>query len=285
MAKSRSDSPVNFLHSGLPLARGKPLIMGVLNITPDSFSDGGLFAEAEKAVEHALFMAANGAHIIDIGGESTRPGAKSLSPDEESDRVLPVIEALRKISDVFISVDTSTAQVMKEARSAGANMINDIRALKREGALEAAAELDVPVCLMHMKGEPENMQNNPVYRDLLSEISMFFEERIAACIKAGIRRNQLVLDPGFGFGKTAGHNFSILKHLDHFRSFGLPLLAGLSRKSSIGWVTGRETSERLAGSLAGAVMAVINGADIIRVHDVRETVDAMKVVEAVLSAE
>ena len=269
----------------LPFTFDRPLVMGVLNTTPDSFSDGGRFAKFSEAVDHALLMVASGADIIDVGGESTRPGAAPVTVAQEIDRVVPVIEAVCKATDVLISVDTSSAAVMYASKAAGAGMINDVRALRREGAIEAVAALDLPVCLMHMKGTPETMQNNPHYDDLFREIADFFDERITACLQQGIRRSQIILDPGFGFGKTVAHNMKLLNGLSYFASYELPLLMGLSRKSTLGQLTGRETEDRLAASLAGAMIAAINGAQILRVHDVAETVDALKILQALRDIE
>lgn len=269
----------------LPFTFDRPLVMGVLNTTPDSFSDGGRFAKFSEAVDHALLMVASGADIIDVGGESTRPGAAPVTVAQEIDRVVPVIEAVRDATDVLISVDTSSAAVMYASKAAGAGMINDVRALRREGAIEAVAALDLPVCLMHMKGTPETMQNNPHYDDLFREIADFFDERITACLQQGIRRSQIILDPGFGFGKTVAHNMKLLNGLSYFASYELPLLMGLSRKSTLGQLTGRETEDRLAASLAGAMIAAINGAQILRVHDVAETVDALKILQALRDIE
>lgn len=267
----------------LPFDFSKPLIMGVLNTTPDSFSDGGRFADVKAAVDHALYMADQGADMIDVGGESTRPGARPVSVAEELKRVVPVIREIRAQSDIYLSVDTSTSLIMREARDAGANMINDVRALFRHDALQVASELGLPVCLMHMKGSPENMQDDPDYRDLAGEICAYFEGRIAACESVGINRSQLILDPGFGFGKTVQHNMQLLNQLALFKKFGLPLLIGVSRKSTIGKITGAEVDDRLSGSIAGAVIAAMNGADILRVHDVKETFEALKMVNAVKS--
>lgn len=279
--KSRSNS----LYTILPFDFTEPLVMGVLNTTPDSFSDGGKYTLVEAAVDHALRMVDQGADIIDVGGESTRPGAaQAVSAEEELDRVIPVVEGIRSRCQVFISLDTSTSKVMIEGQSAGANMINDVRALQRGDALEVAAGLDLPVCLMHMKGTPESMQNKPHYEDLLEEIGDFFKERIAACEEAGIGKNRLLIDPGFGFGKTVEHNMQLLSHLAVFKKFELPILLGISKKSTIGNITGRDLKDRLSGSIAGAVIAAMNGANIIRVHDVKETVDAMGVLNAVLMA-
>ncbi|NUZ12051.1 dihydropteroate synthase [Pseudoalteromonas sp. McH1-7] len=266
----------------LPRARSlslnKPQVMGVLNATPDSFSDGGKFIHLDSAVEQVNMMLADGATIIDIGGESTRPGAPDVELKEELERVIPIIKAVRAQSDCVISVDTSKAEVMKQAIEAGADIINDVRALQEPGALEIAAQYaEVPICLMHMQGEPRSMQNNPKYNDLFSDISQFFEARIRACKQAGIDTSRLILDPGFGFGKSLEHNFQILGGLKQFNSFNLPILTGLSRKSMFGQLLTRETHERVAASLAGALICAQQGAHIIRVHDVKETSDVLNV--------
>jgi dihydropteroate synthase len=255
--------------------------MGVVNITPDSFSDGGLFVEPQAAVEHARKLAADGADIIDIGGESTRPGAAPVSEAEELQRVLPVLE---KIHDLCVSVDTRRPGVMRAALEAGASMINDVQALQAPGALEAVRNGKCAVCLMHMKGEPATMQQEPHYDDVVAEVKQFLQHRLRACEAAGIPRERLVVDPGFGFGKTAAHNLTLLLRLAEFRDIGAPLLAGLSRKSTIGKVTGRAAGERLPGSLAMALLALQSGATILRVHDVRETQDVVAVWEAVRTA-
>lgn len=261
-------------------------VMGVLNVTPDSFSDGGAYFALEAAVEHARAMAAEGASIIDIGGESTRPGADSVSVDEELARVVPVIEELRAADvDAVISVDTSKAAVMRAAVAAGAGLINDVRALREPGALQAAAELNVPVCLMHMQGDPRTMQTNPRYGDVIADVAAFLSQRVAACIDAGIGRDRLLLDPGLGFGKTLEHNLTLLKHLDAFSRLRLPLVVGLSRKRLIGAILNADVGDRLYGSIAGAVIAAGNGARIIRAHDVRATVDAVRICDAVYGAE
>ncbi len=257
-------------------------VMGILNVTPDSFSDGGQFTARDDALRQAERMLGEGADILDVGGESTRPGAAGVDVTEELDRVIPVIEALVGMTDKPISIDTSKAGVMRAAVAAGASMINDVRALREEGALAAAAELGVPVCLMHMQGQPRTMQQDPDYGDVVGEIEQFLEERIEACLSAGIRREDIVLDPGFGFGKTVAHNVELLANLRQLQGFGLPVLAGLSRKSTLGKITGRDVNERLPASIAAAVIAVTNGASIVRVHDVAETVDALKVLTAVL---
>ncbi len=267
-------------------------VMGVLNVTPDSFSDGGRWYSAaesgvarQKALEHARRMVAEGATIIDIGGESTRPGAAAPSVQEEMDRVLPLVEHLSGEVDAVISVDSSTPELMAEAIRLGAGMINDVRALRRAGALEAAAAGSVAVCLMHMQGEPGNMQADPVYTDVVEEVERFLRERVAACMEAGIPRDRIVVDPGFGFGKTLDHNLTLLAHLDRFLELGQPLLVGMSRKSMIGAVLDRPVGERLHGSTAVALIAAMRGANIIRVHDVAPTVDGLRMFEAVRNAE
>tara|TARA_Y100000766_G_scaffold15007_2_gene10698 strand:- start:1883 stop:2668 length:786 start_codon:yes stop_codon:yes gene_type:complete len=255
--------------------------MGILNVTPDSFSDGGKFLDTGHAVQQAMQLLDEGATIIDIGGESTRPGAPDVNLDDELNRVIPAIKAIRAKSDCVISVDTSKAQVMEQAILAGADIVNDVRALQEPHALSTLAKYpDVAICLMHMQGQPRTMQSEPTYTDLLAQINLFFEQRISACETAGIKVEQLILDPGFGFGKTLEHNFEILAKFNAFNKFELPLLAGLSRKSMIGNLLNRKTDERLAGSLAGALIAAQNGAKIIRVHDVKETADALGVLQA-----
>jgi dihydropteroate synthase len=269
---------------GRPLDLTRIQVMGILNLTPDSFSDGGVFLEPERAVAHGRAMVAAGAGIIDVGGESTRPGATAVSEDEELDRVIPVVEALSAALEVPVSVDTSKPGVMRAAVAAGAGLINDVYALREPGAVEAAAELEVPVCLMHMRGEPRTMQVNPEYEDVVGEVRAFLKERIAVCEAAGIHRQRLLADPGFGFGKSQEHNLTLLRRLEAFTALGVPVLAGLSRKSLIGHVLGRPVDERLAGSIALAVLAATRGARILRVHDVAETVDAVRMVEAVLGS-
>ena len=255
--------------------------MGVVNITPDSFSDGGRFLEPHAAVHHARKLAEDGADLIDIGGESTRPGAAPVSQAEELQRILPVLE---KLSDLPISVDTRRPAVMKAALEAGASMINDVQALQAPGALDAVRKSQCAVCLMHMKGEPATMQREPHYDDVVAEVKEFLQLRLRAAEGAGIARERLVVDPGFGFGKTAAHNLTLLARLAEFQGLGVPLLAGLSRKSTLGKVTGRPAAERLAGSLAMALLALQGGATILRVHDVRETRDVIAVWEAVRTA-
>ncbi|MFB2725995.1 dihydropteroate synthase [Shewanella mangrovisoli] len=262
------------------LSLASPVVMGILNVTPDSFSDGGKFSSFELACQHADEMVAQGALIIDIGGESTRPGAADVTVEDELARVIPLVEYVAKHHDVWISVDTSKPEVMRQAVNAGAHLINDVRALLEPGALETAAQLNVPICLMHMQGAPRSMQTAPEYQDLVADVYEFLRERIQACIEAGIPRERLLIDPGFGFGKTLEHNYELLAKLDRFEQFELPILIGLSRKSMIGNLLARPTSERLAGSLAGAMIAAQKGAHIIRVHDVPETVDMLKVLQA-----
>ncbi|WP_350550234.1 dihydropteroate synthase [Pseudoalteromonas sp. 120-MNA-CIBAN-0494] len=263
------------------LSLANPVIMGILNVTPDSFSDGGKFIDPDIALQRALQLLDDGAQIIDIGGESTRPGAPDVSLEDELARVIPAIKAIRENSDCVISIDTSKAQVMHQAILAGADIVNDVRALQESDALNVAAQFpDVAVCLMHMQGQPRSMQAAPHYDDLFTDIKQFFSQRIAACKTAGIKQTQLILDPGFGFGKTLNHNYQLLAQFNDFNQFGLPLLAGLSRKSMIGNLLNRNTNERLAGSLAGALIAAQNGAHIIRVHDVKETADVLNVLQA-----
>jgi dihydropteroate synthase len=267
-----------------PLSFPEPAVMGILNVTPDSFSDGGQFDNVNIALRQAATMLDGGAAIIDIGGESTRPGANSVSPQEELDRIIPVIEAVKSITNVPVSIDTSKAEVMREAVAAGAGMINDIYALRGEGALQAAADLNVPVCLMHMQGKPRTMQQNPHYDDVVTDVAAFLDERIAACIEAGIPEDLIVVDPGFGFGKTHQHNVELLANLRQLHVRNRPVLVGVSRKSTLGDLTQREVHQRLPASIAAAVVAVMNGADIIRAHDVQASVDALKVVQAALDA-
>lgn len=261
-----------------------PAVMGILNVTPDSFSDGGRFDRLGAAMRHAESMADEGAAIIDIGGESTRPGSTGVSEQEELDRVLPVIEAVRSVTAVPVSVDTSKARVMREAVAAGAAMINDVCALREDGALEAAAQLGVPVCLMHMQGRPRTMQEAPAYDDVVADVAAFLDRRVQACVEAGVDKSLIIIDPGFGFGKTREHNVDLLANLRQLRAGGRPVLVGISRKSMLGDLTGRAVDERVAASVAAAVIAVLNGADIVRVHDVGPTVDALRVTAAVMGA-
>lgn len=263
------------------LSLDPPQVMGVLNVTPDSFSDGGRFIGRDQAIEHARAMVEAGAAIIDIGGESTRPGAAAVSAEEELARVIPVVEALSGSVPAVISVDTSKPEVMSAAVEAGAGMLNDVRALREPGALEAAAALDVPICLMHMQGQPRTMQDNPQYEDVVADVHDFLMQRVAACEQTGIARERLLLDPGFGFGKSLQHNLRLLAHLERFHDTGLPLLVGMSRKSMLGMILDKPVEQRLHGSLAVAAIAAWQGARIIRVHDVAETADVLKVVAAV----
>ncbi|MEX2257987.1 MAG: dihydropteroate synthase [Woeseia sp.] len=263
----------------------RPVVMGVLNVTPDSFSDGGDFTDPATALRHAQAMAEAGAAIIDIGGESTRPGAKPVPESEEIARVIPLIESLRRECDVAVSVDTSNPAVMRAAAGAGAEIINDVYALRREGALQAAAGLDTAICLMHMLGTPATMQDAPAYRTLPGDVINFLDERINACTAAGISRERLIVDPGFGFGKTDQHNLQILMRLEEFSALNLPLLVGLSRKRTLGNLTGRAAKERVAAGVAAAVLAVERGAHIVRTHDVAATVDALAIVSAARQAD
>jgi len=266
----------------LPLSR--PLVMGVLNVTPDSFSDGGAFVSPETAIRQAQRLVAEGADIIDIGGESTRPGSQPVSVQEELDRVLPVLEAVSTRLDVPVSVDTCKPAVMTAAASAGAGLLNDVYGLRAEGAVQAAAATGLPVCLMHMQGEPRTMQHDPRYAEVVDEVREFLLERVRACEAAGIPRERLILDPGFGFGKTLDHNYRLLGRLDEITGLGMPVLVGMSRKSMLGGVTGRPLDQRLAGGLAAAVVAVTRGARIVRTHDVAPMVDALRVAGAALDA-
>ncbi len=257
-------------------------VMGILNTTPDSFSDGGSFNTLNTAFAQAQRMIGEGADIIDVGGESTRPGAANVSLAEELDRVVPVIEKIKSSCDISISVDTSKPEVMREALIAGVDMINDIRALQEPEALEVCAQSDIPICIMHMQGQPRLMQVKPEYTDIIKEVRQFFNDRIKACVDAGIDKSRLILDPGFGFGKTLEHNLELLANLNKFQSFGLPLLVGLSNKSMIGLLLDNApVNDRLVGSLSAAVIASMKGSAIIRVHDVKATKDAIKVVEGV----
>ena len=261
-----------------------PQVMGILNVTPDSFSDGGRHNSLDLALRHAEAMINAGATLLDIGGESTRPGAAEVSEDEELARVVPVVEAIARRFDVWISVDTSKAIVIREAARAGMHLINDIRSLQEPGALQAAAETGLPVCLMHMQGQPKTMQHSPKYEDVVAEVAEYFVEQIARCENAGIPKSKLLLDPGFGFGKNLNHNYQLLARLAEFHHFGLPLLVGMSRKSMVGQLLHVSPEQRVTGSVACAVIASMQGAQIVRVHDVKETVEAMRVVEATLSA-
>ncbi|KFI10169.1 dihydropteroate synthase [Vibrio coralliilyticus] len=260
-----------------------PQVMGILNVTPDSFSDGGKYNSLENAMIQAEKMINAGVSIIDIGGESTRPGAPDVALEEELSRVIPVIKAIRERFDVWISIDTSKAEVMRQAIEAGADVINDVRALQEPGALEVAAESGLPVCLMHMQGQPRTMQANPHYDDLLKEVGEFLQERVQACEAKGMKKSQLILDPGFGFGKTLEHNYHMLAHLEQFHQFGLPLLAGMSRKSMLFKLLDKAPAECVAASVSCATIAAMKGAQIIRVHDFEQTLDAVKIVSMVQS--
>jgi len=266
-----------YLHLGehkLDLSR--PRVMGILNVTPDSFSDGGRFVDREKALDHARRMAADGADIIDVGGESTRPGALPVPEDVELERVVPLVEALAR-EGMRVCVDTTKPAVMRAALAAGAGMINDVRALRGPGAIAALSASNAAVCLMHMQGEPRTMQAEPHYADVVKEVRAFLVERALACEAAGIARDRIVVDPGLGFGKTVAHNLELLRSLDEFKATGYPVMAGISRKSTLGRIAGRDVNELVAASVAAALAAVARGASLVRVHDVRETVDALKV--------
>lgn len=263
----------------------RPHVMGILNVTPDSFSDGGQHVGVDAALRHAEAMVTAGATLVDVGGESTRPGARVVSPLEELERVAPVVEAIARELDVVISVDTSTPAVIRETARLGAGLINDVRSLTRDGALDAAADTGLPVCLMHMRGEPADMQNDPRYEDVTAEVLSFLRGRMDACVAAGIRAERIVLDPGFGFAKTLSHNLSLFKHMERLHVLGRPLLVGVSRKSMIGQALERDVGQRLYGGLGLAALAVVQGAKILRVHDVAETVDVVRMIAAVQAAE
>jgi dihydropteroate synthase len=258
-----------------------PKVMGIVNVTPDSFSDGGKYAATNLAIAHALKLVEEGASILDIGGESTRPNATPVSMQQELDRVIPVIEALSKQINIPISIDTYKLQVMQAAINAGASMVNDVRALQEQGALEVVANSDVGVCLMHMQGTPQTMQNNPQYDNVVNDVKAFLKSRLHTSIHAGCRASQIVLDPGFGFGKTREHNIMLLQNLESFGDLGQPLLVGLSRKSVLGQMTGNDVDARLHASIAASVLSAMKGAKILRVHDVKATVEALKVVAAI----
>ena len=281
--RSNSNAPQTAYAAGRKIQF--PCVMGVVNTTPDSFSDGGKLYKAEKldldqALARCETMVAAGAAILDIGGESTRPGAKPVSVQEELDRVVPLVERITPNLDVAVSLDTSTPQVMLEGAAAGAHIINDVRALNRHGALAAAASTDLAVCLMHMQGEPGSMQTAPTYESVVDEVAAFLHDRVARCVEAGIDINRLWIDPGFGFGKTLSHNMKLMRAIDQFVAANLPVLVGVSRKSMIGAITGRDVSQRLAGGLSFATWALLQGAQIIRTHDVAETIDVVAVVQA-----
>ncbi|WKY57560.1 dihydropteroate synthase [Vibrio sp. SNU_ST1] len=261
------------------LVLDRPHVMGILNVTPDSFSDGGKFNSLDNALLQAERMIQAGVSIIDIGGESTRPGAPEVSLEEELARVIPAIKAIRAKFDVWISIDTSKAEVMRQAVEAGADLINDVRALQEPGTLEVAAEANVPICLMHMKGQPRTMQANPSYEDVLTDVEAFLQERVEACEAVGISKEQLILDPGFGFGKTIEHNYHLLAHFEKFHTLGLPVLAGMSRKSMIFKLLDKVPADCMVASVTCATIAAMKGAQIIRVHDVEDTLEAMKIIE------
>ncbi|PLX54862.1 MAG: dihydropteroate synthase [Chromatiales bacterium] len=269
---------LNCGHRLLDLSR--PVVMGILNVTPDSFSDGGAYPDTAQAAARARQMVEEGAELIDVGGESTRPGAAAVDSETEISRVVPVIEAIRASCDAVISIDTSKPEVMQAAVAAGAAFINDVRALREPGALEVAASLEVPVCLMHMQGQPRTMQDAPDYDDVVTDVAAFLGERVESCCRAGMARERLVIDPGFGFGKTLRHNLLLLNNLHRLTEFGLPVLVGISRKSMIGAILDRAVDQRLYGSLAAATISLMKGASIIRTHDVAPTVDALRVVTA-----
>ncbi|MDN3609111.1 dihydropteroate synthase [Vibrio ostreicida] len=258
-----------------------PQVMAILNVTPDSFSDGGRFNSIDKAMRQVELMIEAGVGIIDVGGESTRPGAPDVSLEDELSRVIPVIKAIRERFDVWISVDTSKAEVMRQAIAAGADMINDVRALQEPDTIDVVAESGLPVCLMHMQGQPRSMQANPHYDDLLEEVKAFLVERVSACEAKGIDKQQLILDPGFGFGKTLEHNYFMLAHLEDFHQLGLPVLAGMSRKSMLFKPLEKTPEECMAASVSCATVAAMKGAHIIRVHDFEQTIDAMKIISMV----
>jgi dihydropteroate synthase len=272
-----------FPESALDL--NSPVAMGIVNVTPDSFSDGGRFLAVERAVQHGVQMASDGAALIDVGGESTRPGAEPVEEVEELRRVVPVIRELAAVAGVPVSIDTSKPVVMEAAAEAGAVMINDVNALRTDGALRVAVETGLAVCLMHMQGQPRQMQANPTYSDVVEEVYSFLSDRIEACLAAGMDLARIVIDPGFGFGKTLEHNLTLMRRLERFRDLGRPLLVGVSRKSMIGTILGRDVDERLWGSVVLGILAVERGANILRVHDVAPTMDAMRVMQAVSVSE
>ncbi|QLB12836.1 dihydropteroate synthase [Bisgaardia hudsonensis] len=263
--------------NGKSLDLTTPHIMGILNFTPDSFSDSGKFFQLDKALMQVEKMLQEGATIIDVGGESTRPMADEITLEQELERVVPLVEAVRTRFDCWISVDTSKAKVMEESAKVGMDMINDIRALREPNALETATNLDLPVCLMHMQGQPRTMQQDPVYENVVTDVLKFLENRTALCLNTGIRKENIIWDPGFGFGKTLHHNYELLKNFNIFCEKGYPVLAGLSRKSMIGLVLDKSVEHRVVGSVAGALLSIVNGARIVRVHDVAETADALKI--------
>jgi len=279
---NKANSPLQQFQCGrFQLMLNRPHVMGIVNVTPDSFSDGGKFALTQSAVDHALKLVEEGADILDIGGESTRPGATPVSLDEELSRVIPVITALRHLVNVPLSIDTYKPAVMREAIKAGADLVNDVKALQEDGALEVVADSQVGVCLMHMQGNPQTMQMQPSYDNVVSEVKSFLFERLNICLQKGISRERILLDPGFGFGKLTAHNIALIQQLDTLKSLGQPLLVGLSRKAVLGKLVGGDESQRLYAGIAASVISAMKGASIVRVHDVKATVDALKVVQAV----
>ncbi|MGZ8252364.1 MAG: dihydropteroate synthase [Methylophilaceae bacterium] len=276
---------MNFICGQYQLNLTRPHVMGIVNVTPDSFSDGGLYTSTAKAVEHAMQLVAQGADILDIGGESTRPGATPVSLEQELERVIPVIEQLSKTAGVPLSIDTYKPEVMRAAILAGVDIVNDIRALQEPHALEIVAQSQAGVCLMHMQGNPLTMQLDPQYTDVVAEVAAFLQDRLNASTKAGIAAERIVLDPGFGFGKRTAHNLALLQELKQLAALGCPLLVGLSRKSVLGKLVGGDVDERLHAGLAASVISVMKGANIVRVHDVKATVDALKVVAAVMTSQ
>jgi len=279
---NQTSSPLKQFQCGrFQLMLIRPHVMGIVNVTPDSFSDGGKFASTQSAVDHALQLVEEGADVLDIGGESTRPGATPVSLDEELSRVIPVITALRHLVNVPLSIDTYKPAVMREAINAGADLVNDVKALQEDGALEVVADSQVGVCLMHMQGNPQTMQMQPSYDNVVSEVKSFLFERLNICLQKGISRERILLDPGFGFGKLTSHNIALIQQLDTLKSLGQPLLVGLSRKAVLGKLVGGDESQRLYAGIAASVISAMKGASIVRVHDVKATIDALKVVQAV----
>ncbi len=268
---------------GRDIVLDRPKVMGILNVTPDSFYDGGCYKVLDKALTRAEALVQEGADIVDIGGESTRPGAQNVSIQEELDRVVPVVEAISHHLNIAISVDTSAPEVMLASVKAGAHLINDVRALQRPGALQVVAQAKVPICLMHMRGEPSNMQQSPCYRQVVDEVALFLEDRLWHCEQAGIERTRCIIDPGFGFGKTLEHNLALMRNLEEFKSFNVPIMVGVSRKSMIGFILNRMVEDRLVGGVVLGLIAVLKGASIIRTHDVWQTIDAIQMCEAVYS--
>lgn len=279
---SHSELTSPFICGKYQLKLSRPHVMGIVNVTPDSFSDGGKYTSTQAAVSHALTLIAEGADILDIGGESTRPGAAPVSLDEELSRVIPVIEGLKGVSTVPLSIDTYKPEVMRQAIAAGADMVNDVRALQEPGALDVVVNTNLGICLMHMQGNPQTMQMAPHYEDVVVEVEQFLADRLQACISHGIAKTRIILDPGFGFGKTREHNIRLIQQLEKLHSIGQPLLVGLSRKSVLGAIAGGDENQRLYASIAASVISAMKGAQIVRVHDVKATVDALKVVTAIL---